>query len=283
MKQYPTIPSRDLVQDDNNRLTVDRIQSYLASAMAAIDQQAYSEALTQLLEAKALSQSAQLKPFIAECLLYIGILYSNVSHYTRAISAFQEIQDQYLIVIRNPAIKSKFYNAWGKALFHRNQFEAAKTQFEEAKSIATIQKDKRSLIISLVHLSAIYTIHKQFKKALMVAKRANDYIETIPEDVDGLPINLINLGNIHYQLGKYSEGIKLTSRGIAAAKRLKDEISEIKGYKVMSAIFQKQKDYKNALLYQTIYAKFFEDFFLRNERQVLSDIEHTFVLKTLIG
>ena len=115
----------------------------------------------------------------------------------------------------------------------------------------------------------------------MLAKRTNNLIEQIGTDVEGLQVNLINLGNIHYQLGKYSEAVKLTSRGITASKRLKDELSEIKGYQVMSNIFQKQKDYKNALLYQTIYSKFFEDFFARNDRQKIREIEQAAIIQEL--
>jgi len=73
----------------------------------------------------------------------------------------------------------------------------------------------------------------------------------------------------------------LTSRGIATAKRRKEEHNEIRGYQIMSLIFQKQKNYKNALLYQMIYAKFFEDFFQKNERQVLSNFEAAFKLRAL--
>jgi len=100
-------------------------------------------------------------------------------------------------------------------------------------------------------------------------------------DVDGIQVNLINLGSVHNKLEKYSESIKLTSRGIAAAKRMKDGLAEIRGYQIMAEIFRKQKDFKSAVMYQLIYTKFYEDFYQRNDRQQVCEIEHQFTIQQL--
>ena len=78
-----------------------------------------------------------------------------------------------------------------------------------------------------------------------------------------------------------NEGIKLASRGIAAAKRMKDGLSEIRGYQIMAEIFRKKKDYKSAVMYQMIYTKFYEDFYQRNDRQQVAEIEHQFAIQKL--
>ena len=115
---------------------------------------------------------------------------------------------------------------------------------------------------------------------MIFAKRANEIIEN-EGDIDGAQVNLINLGAIHCQLEKYNEGIKLASRGIAAAKRMKDGFYEIRGYQIMAEIFRKKKDYKSAVMYQRIYTKFYEDFYQRNDRQKICEIESRFVIQKL--
>lgn len=260
---------------------VDLLEAQLLLGCIAIKQQEYEFAMQQLVQVKHQSNNIQQDQLYARSLLYIGILYNQVTSYNNAIVNFDSIQKKYSFLLKEPIYRHLCYSAWGKALFYTNKLSAAAALFTKLLTSAKSNQDKKTLIISLAYLSNIQTSQKNFKKALLFAKRTNNLIEQFDTDVEGLQVNLINLGNIHYQLGKYSEAVKLTSRGITAAKRLKDEFSEIKGYQVMSNIFQKQKDYKNALLYQLIYAKFFEDFFLRNERQKLREIEQAALIQEL--
>ena len=62
---------------------------------------------------------------------------------------------------------------------------------------------------------------------------------------------------------------------------MKDEYYEIRGYQIMAEIFRKKKDYKNAVMYQMIYTKFYEDFYQRNDRQKISEIESQFTIQKL--
>ena len=256
-------------------------KAHLFLGQSAMQRKEYAVSMLHFVKARASSESIQQKYLQAQSGLQIGILYSEVSNYPKALTCFQHIQDQFSFILQTPIIQFLFFNAFGKAHFYARQYEEAQVLFNKVHQHANKPGEKRALVVALSYLSSIYTTQKNFKKALFLAKKANDIIEQIGEDMDGLQVNLINLGNIHYQLGKYSEAIKLTSRGITAAKRLKDELNEIGGYRVMSNIFQKQKDYKNALLYQMIYSKFFEDFFLRNDRQVIGDIEQNFIIENL--
>ena len=270
-----------LLSKGNATLQEGYIKAHLFLGQSAMQLKEYAVSMQHLVEARASAESIRQKYLQAWSNFQIGVLYSEVSNYPKALTCFQNIQDQFSFILNTPTTQLLFFNAFGKAHFYAKQYEEAQTLFNKVQQHATTPSDKRALVVALSYLSSIYTTQKNFKKALLLAKKANDIIEQIGEDMDGLQVNLINLGNVHYQLGKYSEAIKLTSRGITAAKRLKDELNEIGGYRVMSNIFQKQKDYKNALLYQTIYSKFFEDFFLRNDRQVIGDIEQDFIIENL--
>ena len=241
----------------------------------------YELAMLNLVEAKNLSKKIQHDTLQACAILYIGIVYTKVISYNNALDNFAYIEKNYNFLLQNPVYKHSYYKALGKALYYTNELTNAEIHFTILATSAKKNRDDTALVISLAYLSNIQATQKKFKKALMLAKRTNNLIEQIGTDVEGLQVNLINLGNIHYHLGKYSEAVKLTSRGITASKRLKDELSEIKGYQVMSNIFQKQKDYKNALLYQTIYSKFFEDFFARNDRQKIREIEQAAIIQEL--
>jgi len=211
--------------------------------------------------------------------LVIGSLYNAVSDYARAIQLFTTLKANNPFFLNDRRANLLFHVEWGKAYFYAQQYHQAKPLFEKVAQKPNASTHQNAL--ALAYLSCIATIQQSIPTALRLAKQCNEAIEKLDQDVEGSQINLINLGNIHFQLGKYSEAIKLTSRGIATAKRMKDEISEIKGFQLMAKIFQQQKDYKNAFLYQSIYTKFYEDFFIKNDRQVVRDLEHDFEMKKM--
>ena len=257
------------------------IKAHIILGICATTHGNHTIALSNLLKAKELASAIGQKQLLIISLLQIAILYNKVRYTQGALKCLKTIDTKYEGILNDKATTLLFQNTWGQALYDAHQLDEAAVHFEMVQQIANQVTDRQAKIIALVHLSAIHTAKKEFKKALVLAKRANEYIEDIMEDVNGQAFNLINLGNLHFQLGKFSEAIKLTSRGIATAKRRKEEHNEIRGYQIMSLIFQKQKNYKNALLYQMIYAKFFEDFFQKNEGQVLSNFEATFTIRAL--
>ncbi len=270
-----------LVKENKLLLKEEPIKAHITLGTCALHLHNHTIALSHLLEAKELSTAIGQKQLIAASLLQQAILYNKVQYSDGALKCLETIATKFEGVLKNNTSILLFHNTWGQTLYDAHQLEEARAHFEIVQQLANPAIEKSATIIALVHLSAIHTAKKEFKKALFLAKKANEYIEDIAQDTKGQALNLINLGNIHYQLGKFSEAIKLTSRGITTAKRQQEEHNEIRGYQLMSLILQRQKNYKNALIYQTIYTKFFEDFFQRNERQVLSNFEAAFTIQAL--
>lgn len=255
------------------------INAHLHLGKVAIELKENVLAITHLLTAKEQSMAISHTAFLAESILHVGIVYHQVFHYPKALEKFQLIEEQYQKVLKD-ADKILLLNYLGKAYFQSYDNEAAKKYFLAAEQQARLQHDKAALVLCLAYLGKICRRQSEYDRALRYAKKVNDLTKQIG-DVDGVQVNLINLGNVHNKLEKYNEGIKLASRGIAAAKRMKDGLSEIRGYQIMAEIFRKKKDYKSAVMYQMIYTKFYEDFYQRNDRQQVADVEHRFVIDKL--
>lgn len=251
------------------------------SALCSMQQKEYAQAMQLLLEGKRRSTNIQQLQLTKHLQLAIGVLYNKVSDYPRAISIFSTLHADSSFFFKDRQTNLMLHTEWGKAYYFSHQLEEAKNYFEKILDTAQGPKNQQSKAIALAYLSGIATQQKEIPKALKLAKKCNHALPKVGHDLDGSQVNLINLGNIHFQLGKYSEAIKLTSRGIATAKRLQDELSEIKGFQLMAKIFHQQKDFKNAFLYQSIYTKFYEDFFLKNDRQIIRDLEHAFEIENL--
>ncbi len=264
--------------NENSLLEELLIKALLLSAYAASKQKEYAQAMQLVLEAKRRANFIQHQPLANKVILALGILYSSVSDFSRAIELFSSLQSESQFFLNDRRRNLLFHIEWGKACYYTQQFEQAESLFKKVIERAKGTEYQRSLVLAYAYRSCIATAHQKFQEALKLAKKCNLSIKALAQDVDGSQINLINLGNIHFQLGKYNEAVKLTSRGIATAKRLQDELSEIRGFQLMAKIFQHQKDFKKAYLYQSISSKFYEDFFLKNDRQVIRELEYAFEL-----
>ena len=255
------------------------LQAHLLLGQIAVEMKENVLAITHLLEAREKSTLAQHQVFLAIANLYIGIVYNRVFHYPKSLEHLTLVEKSYQDFL-DTSQKVLLLNSLGTSYFLSHQIEVAESHFLAAEKLAKQHQNKPALAFCLAFLGVVYSRENKFSKALRYAKRVNNIIQEIG-DVNGLQVNLINLGSVHSKLEKYNESIKLTSRGIAAAKRMKDGLSEIRGYQIMAEIFRKKKDYKSAVMYQMIYTKFYEDFYQRNDRQKVSEIEHQFIVNRL--
>ena len=254
-------------------------EGFLISGKISFFQKDYISAILYFLAARSKASSNQQAKQLTESILFIGKVYTEVFHYEKALENFRqlEINDEIQLDRSN---QLGLLNYLGKAHFYLFQYDSAMIYFKEAEQLAQQSNDKTALVFCQSYIGMIHARQEEYNRALRYAKKVNHITEEIG-DAYGLQINLINLGNIHNKLEKYSEGIKLTSRGIAAAKRMKDGLSEIRGYQIMAEIFRKQKDYKSAVMYQMIYTKFYEDFYQRNDRLKVIEIEYDYTIKQL--
>ncbi|MFK7978617.1 MAG: tetratricopeptide repeat protein [Saprospiraceae bacterium] len=255
------------------------IEAHLLLGQITVTLKENATAITHLLIAKEQSLRGNHQSFLASTILYIGVVYYQVFHYPKALENLNTVVANYqaLLTVNQQVL---LLNYLGTAQLLSYQDEIAINHFLAAEKLAKKHRNKPALVFCLAFLGVAYSRREEYNKALRYAKRVNTLIQEIG-DVNGVQVNLINLGNVHSKLEKYSESIKLTSRGIAAAKRMKDGLSEIRGYQIMAEIFRKQKAFKSAVMYQMIYTKFYEDFYQRNDRQKVLEIEHQFIVKQL--
>jgi len=255
------------------------LKASLKAGRIAVQMKDYVLGIKHLLNVKADSMAFNHEAYFAAALLYIGIIYNEVFHYPKSLEYLNLVVEAPKKLLF-PTDQVLLLNYLGKSHFLSSGIDIAETYFLKAEKLAKQYQNKSALAFCLAYLGVISSSKSEFNKALRYAKKVNNIREEIG-DVDGIQINLINLGSIHKNLEKYSESIKLTSRGIAAAKRMKDGLAEIRGYQIMAEIFRKQKEFKSAVMYQMIYTKFYEDFYQRNDRQQVSEIEHQFTILQL--
>ncbi len=237
----------------------------------------YKTAMEYFIQVLDKSTSIKYRSFIAQSLINIGTIYAHLFNYEDALDRYQtvirnyqDVLDEYRQVI--------LLNNVGNIYYSKNQPELAKPYFEDALNLATKSNYTEMIVHSLAQLSRVATAQNKLDEAITFATKAQILIKDLG-DVNGKQINLINLGNIHFIKKEYDQAIRLTSQGIVAAKRMKDDTSEIRGYQLLSKVYTELKDFEKALQYQNIYAQAQESFnILQRNRQTL-DLEIKYAIR----
>ncbi len=231
----------------------------------------YKTAMQYFLEALDKSKAVDFRQNIAQCLINIATIYAHLFNFQEAILRYKTMLEEYEDVLMTNT-KIIVYNNLGNIHYQLDEQEQAEFYFEKALSLSKENSYKEMIAHSLAQLSRTNVARKDLGKASENANQAQELIQNLGE-VNGKQINFINLGNIEYHLDNLDEAIKLTSRGIAAAKRMGDEATEIQGYQLLANIYRKAKKFEKALDYQMVYSKAQENFSKEQRNRYIIDLE----------
>ena len=228
----------------------------------------YKTAMQYFLDALEKSKAIKYRYHIANSLINIATIYASLFNYKEAINRYQTVLENYGDALESYT-KVIIYNNLGNIYYHDEQPEKAKFNFVKAHELATAINYKEMMAHSLAQISrseaALSNIEVAYEKGMAAQELFKDLGE-----VTGKQINLVNLGNILFHKKEIDEAIKYTTQGIAAAKRMKDDISEIRGYQLLANIYQEKGDFETALKYHIIYSKAQEQFSkVQISRQIL--------------
>ena len=231
----------------------------------------YKKAMQFFLDSMDKSRSINYRYHTGQCLINIATIYANLYNHEDAISRYQMVLEKYSdIISKNTRIV--IYNNLGNIYYVSDRLTQATDYFEKANNLAQQRNYNEMIILSLANLSRAYIAKNKIKLAEEKAKEAETLIEN-QGDINGRQINLLNLGHIYYLQGDLEKAMLFTSKGIAAANRMKDETNEVQGYQLMSNIYQLQGDYKTALDYQHIYSKAQDKFAKEQRNRQIIDLE----------
>ncbi|MEM9820289.1 MAG: ATP-binding protein [Bacteroidota bacterium] len=231
----------------------------------------YKQAMQYFLEELDKSKLIRNHSNIAQCLFNIGTIYAQLYNHKDAIIRYEKVLSEYDHLV-NDSTRVIVYNNLGNIYYNTERLEQAELYFGKALDLAERSNYREMVAQSLAQLSRTKAARKDFANALVDANKAQELLQNLGE-VNGKQINLINLGNIHYQNDELDMAMRLTSQGIVAAKRMGDAVNEIRGYQLLSNIYQKKKDFEKALNYQLIYSKTQENFANERRNRQIIDLE----------
>ncbi len=232
----------------------------------------FKEAVQYFLEALAKSRHIGFRQGASNSLINTATIYANLFNYDEALeryhSALKDFDD-----ILDLNTKVIIFNNIGNIYYTQDKPLESLKYFRESYELSKNIGYGVMELHSLTQISRVLVAQKEYDEALLKAEQAQEIIEELGGDVDGKQINLLNMGNILYHKEDYAGALRLVSRGIVAAKQIKDTVSEIRGYRLMASIYEKEKNYQKAYEYHVVYAQARESFSKERRLRQTIDLE----------
>ncbi len=235
------------------------------------------KAMQQFLAALDISKRIGYRAMTGQYLINIATLYAQLYNFDDASDRYKTLLEQYDDILDDNT-RVIVYNNLGNIQLTLERPETAQPHLNNALELARSTQYKEMIAHSLAQLCRTNILLDNYALATQQMEEASSLVEVLG-DVNGKQINLINKGSILLYQKKYPEAIRLLSQGITAAKRMKDDASERRGYKLLSKLYQEQKDFEQALKFQTVYSEAREHFYkeMRNRQGI--DLEIKYAIK----
>lgn len=237
----------------------------------------YKIGMQFFLEALDKSEAIGYRDYIVQILINIGTIYAHLYNYNEAINRYQSVLDEHEDIL-DAVSKVIVYNNLGNIYYSTDQFTIAREYFINAFKLSEECNYKEMIAHSLAQLSRTDIKLENFEQAERFARKAQKLLDNFGE-INGKQINLLNLGSICYNKNDYKQTIQLTEDGIESAKKMKDDASEIRGYKLLASVYKAMGDFEKALEFQVKYSRIQEEFAKVQRNRQFLDLEIRHAIK----
>ena len=238
----------------------------------------YKEAMPLFVEALEKSQQQGLRYNSANCLINIGTIYASVYNYEEALVRYKIVLSDYVNVL-NDNTHIAIYLNMGNLYYASEQYPLSLTSFQKALDLATKTDNKGYAAHAYALKSRTYLALNKISHAIENANAASDLILFLNGNTPGRQINVLNTAQIKFMTADTEGAVQTALQGLAAARRAKDDTSELRGFKLLSDILKKKGDFEKALKCQTLYAHKQEDHLKTQRIMHALDIEIRYALR----
>ncbi len=208
---------------------------------------------------------------IAQIQINIGTLYAHLYNHEEAIQRYQTALEAHGDLLEDHT-KAAVFNNLGNIYLTIDEPEKALPFFEKAYEKA-LQSGQQELVAhSLAQSGRSKLSLNRYPEAAGDARLSAELYKQLG-NVNGYQINQLNLANLAFFEKNHPLAVALTEQAIAAAKLLKDDACEIRGYKSLSMIFKAMGDFEKSLDYQERFAEIQEEYAKTQRNRQFLDLE----------
>ena len=232
----------------------------------------YKEALSLFLEAYEKSLSVQARHQAARCLINIGTIYANLFNYDAAQTRYNDVLRDYNDVI-DASTRAAINLNVGNLLYAGEKHEESLLHLSRGLMLAEefnfteISAHAHALICrSLLALD-------RFEEAVEHDRLAEEIISVSSINIPGRAIHFLNVAEIAYSRQLMNEGNYFAIKGIAVARRVNDDSTELRGFSLLANAFEEEKRFDLAFRAQKIYARCQAEYLKMQRKMHALDLE----------
>jgi signal transduction histidine kinase len=238
----------------------------------------YKVAMPLFVEALDKSQKLNLRYNAANCLINIGTIYASVYNYEEALVRYKQVLSDYVNVLNENTHIAIYVNT-GNLYYASEQYPLSLKSFQKALDLALKYDNKGYAAHAYSLKSRTYLALNKIDKSIENAHAASDLMFSLSGNTPGRQINLFNLAQIEFLTTDTEGAVKTAKHALAVARRVKDDTSELRGFKLLSDIYKKKGDFEMALRCQTLYAHKQEEHLKTQRIMHALDIEIRYALR----
>jgi signal transduction histidine kinase len=219
----------------------------------------YKSAITLFLESLEKSEKLGYRANVANCLINIGNVYANLFNYEDALDRYQIALNDYADVLNDNIRIATNLNIGN--LHHTAEQHDIAIEYFEIGLFSAVKAQKVDMIAHAhTLLSRTYLVAHNLTDGIEHAQKASENMTDRISNATGRQINLLNLAEIAFLKGDTEGGAKIAIQGIAVARRVHDDTSELRGFRLLAKIFEQDQDFHRAYRAQLIYSRRQADF-----------------------
>jgi signal transduction histidine kinase len=238
----------------------------------------YKSAMTLFVESLGKSEKLGYRTNVANCLINIGNVYANLFNYEDAFDRYQTALTEYADVLSENIRIATNLNI-GNLQHAAEHYDKALEYF--VKGLSSAEKSEKTDIVAHAHALISRTLLSlgKLEKGLEHAQKAEELMAERVSNATGRQINLINRAQIAFLQGDTEGGAQTAIQGIAVARRVYDDTSELRGFRLLARIFEKVGDFRRAYRAQLIYSRRQADFLKMQRSLHALDLEIKYSLR----
>ena len=231
----------------------------------------YRAAMTLFVESLEKSEKTGFRVNTAHCLINIGNVYANLFNYEDAFDRYQIALTDYADVLKSNTLIAAYLNL-GNLCYSTEQNALAFQYYHKGLEIAVENADNDMTAHAYTLICRSFLYEKKWEEA-------RQYVVLGKNIGVGKQINALNIAEMSFLDGDTEGGIRQALTGIAVARRVKDDVSELRGFKFLAEIYEKNDNYKSALRAQNIYSTKQADYLKMQRSMHALDLEIRFSLR----
>ncbi len=182
----------------------------------------------------------------------LAIIYKGMERYKEGIAVYLKMLKELEGRKKTPSFVSVYFNL-ASIYIEDNDLMNGKKWVQNTISLSEKLNFPQGIASGKNEMASIYLLNKEYKKALKLANEAINYIE-LQEDESLLKtkaLSYLMLGSAFLGLGKYKRANENFFLSLKILTKVNSAYRIGNVQKLISEAYEKQGDYKNALLYKT--------------------------------